>query len=499
MSAPGVPRARYDVVVVGLGPVGVVLTLLLGRLGLNVLAIEREDAIFPLPRAAHVDHEIMRIFQSLGIVDAISPYVRAAPDYEFRNAAGAVLMRFERQGRLGVSGWPLGFNIYQPGVEAILRRGLDDLDSIDARYGVRFAGVIANTPAGATLELVRNGAASQVEARFVVACDGAASPVRDACGIGLDDYLFDEPWLVVDTVAADESGFPAANVQYCDPARPTSFIHMGPGRLRWEFMLKPDEDPARVKTNSGIAELLKPWRTASDLIVERAAVYRFHGLVAQAWRRDSIFLAGDAAHQMPPFMGQGLCSGLRDAANLAWKLGAVIDDPGASDLLATYQVEREPHVRVVIERAIAMGRIVCTLDPSVAKDRDDEMLTRRQVTQPVALPPLDDGVLMPGTPGAGEIFPQPVDRSQMPGYLDDVLGPGAWLISGTRHEMRAGVQAVATADLPPAFAVPLDVWLADREVEAVLVRPDRYVFGSGTAASLVEAYSRWFDQGARVR
>lgn len=499
MSAPRADRVPYDVLVVGLGPVGVVLTLLLARLGLTVLAVERERAIFPQPRAAHVDHEIMRIFQSLGLTGSIAPHVRVAPDYEFRNAAGALLMHFERHGRIGASGWPLGFNIYQPGIEAVLRRSFDEFDTIEARYATGCARIVSNGPSGATVELVREGVTIQVEARFVVACDGASSPVREVLGIGLDDYLFDEPWLVVDTKTSDQSGFPIANVQYCDPARPTSFIHMGPGRLRWEFMLKPDDDPTQMRTDAGIAELLRPWRNARNLAVERAAVYRFHGLVAQEWRRDSVFLAGDAAHQMPPFMGQGLCSGLRDAANLAWKLRAVISDERAGDLLDTYQAEREPHVRVVIERAIEMGRIVCTLDPGVASRRDDEMLARQQVTQPVGLPPLDDGVLMPGTPGAGEIFPQPVDRAAGPIYLDDVLGPGAWLISATLPKVCAGVRPVSTADLPPALAVPLDAWLADRGVDAVLVRADRYVFGSGAAATLVAAYSRWLNRGGAAR
>ena len=492
-------RARCEVLIVGLGPVGVTLAALLGRMGVTVLAIEREPIVFPLPRAAHIDHEIMRIFQSIGMVEDIRPHIRVAPDYEFWNACGDVLMRIERDRVIGASGWPVGFNIYQPGIEDALRRGLEGLDTVDAHYGVAFDAIVANGAAGAAgaaVMLLQGHDRNQVEARFVVACDGASSPVREACGIDLDDYLFDEPWLVLDTVAGD-GGFPKANIQRCDPERPTSFIHMGPGRLRWEFMLKPHEDPSRMKTDDAIAELLKPWRVGGDIQVERAAVYRFHGLVAQTWRQASIFLAGDAAHQMPPFMGQGLCSGLRDAANLAWKLRTVIEDERAEALLDTYQGEREPHVRFVIERAIEMGRMVCTLDPDVAASRDNEMLAQPRIGGPVQLPPLAEGCLMPGTPGAGEIFPQPVDRA-VPIYLDDVLGPGAWLISlaeprglKTPPELRLVDPA---SDLPPALAAPIKAWLAEHAVEAVLVRPDRYVFGSGLAASLVEQYAVWHGQ-----
>lgn len=478
-----------DVLVVGLGPVGAVLAALLGQAGRSVVAVEPQHDVYPLPRAAHLDHEIMRIFQALGITDEIAPHIRVAPNYEFRAADGRALMRFERDGVIGASGWPVGFNFYQPAVERAVRARLDALPAVRVLFGERF--VAFDGAEDADITALISGAAGErrVRARFVVGCDGAWSPVREACGITLDDYGFDEPWLVLDAVVADESAFPPINLQLCDPVRPTTFVHMGPGRLRWEFMLKPDEVPDEMRTPEQVAALLAPWRAAGDIAVERTAVYRFHGLVARHWRLGRVLLAGDAAHQMPPFMGQGLCSGLRDAANLAWKIDAVLRS-GDLALLDSYQAERDPHVRFVIERAIEMGRVVCTLDPARAALRDAEMLADPRIGAPTAFPAIA-GATLDGTPAAGTIFPQPVLPGD--GRLDDMLGAGAWLLHcGGRPPLpAAGLRIVDLArELPRDTALAVVAWLDALALEAVLVRPDRYVFGTGTPQQLVQAWQQ---------
>jgi 3-(3-hydroxy-phenyl)propionate hydroxylase len=238
-------------------------------------------------------------------------------------------------------------------------------------------------------------------------------------------------------------------------------------------MLLPGENPSEIATDDSIRALLDPWKCFERLKIERRAVYRFHGLVARQWRSGRILLAGDAAHQMPPFAGQGMCAGVRDAVNLAWKLRAVVRGEAAPALLDTYQLEREPHVRAVIEIAIAMGRVVCLLDPAAAAGRNAQMLARKAAGErdiALAFPDLKGGLLTE-LPGAGTLFPQWVTTS---GRLDDVLGAGAWLI---------GSDAV----LAP-FAGAVEKWLENHASAAVLVRPDRYVFGAGSAAALAD---RW--------
>ncbi|HLZ84228.1 MAG TPA: bifunctional 3-(3-hydroxy-phenyl)propionate/3-hydroxycinnamic acid hydroxylase, partial [Caulobacteraceae bacterium] len=331
-----------DVIVVGLGPVGAALAALLVQQDLSVVAIDKDLDVYPQPRAAHFDHEIMRLFQQLGVADEVLRHARVPSAYEFRNAAGEVLMRFELDRGPSPSGWPASFMFHQPGLENALRARVAAAPNADVRLGHRFVGLVQD--AGGVTAKVENAAGEPrtVRARYIVGCDGASSAVRGACGIGLDDYQFDEPWLVVDVNVGAGARLPSENLQICDPAGPTTCVLMGPGRHRWEFMLRPDQTAGDVLDDDYVRERLRPWGCADDVTIERKAVYRFHGLVAKAWRQARVLLAGDAAHQTPPFAGQGMCSGLRDAANLAWKLAAMLR-LGASDaLLDTYQTEREP-------------------------------------------------------------------------------------------------------------------------------------------------------------
>jgi 3-(3-hydroxy-phenyl)propionate hydroxylase len=275
---------------------------------------------------------------------------------------------------------------------------------------------------------------------------------------------------------------------------------MSRGRRRWEFMLKPGEDPDEMMRDERVAELLAPWVPVGEIELVRKAVYRFHGLVAKAWRRGRVLLAGDAAHQMPPFAGQGMCSGIRDAANLAWKLAFVLEGSAAEGLLDTYQVEREPHVRSIIELAIAMGRVVCTLDPEAARARDAEMSAAHRATggrgtTPPPQPPLAAGLNL-ASPAAGQIFPQPLDGAGAHAIRrDDALGSRFCLVS--RHAPSApalaSVKAVRASDLGPGT----EHWLEGLGVEAALVRPDRYVFGTGAPDLLLGALARSLDAPAR--
>ena len=470
-----------DVLIVGLGPVGAALAALLGDLNVRVLVAEKEAVVYPLPRAAHFDHEIMRLFQQLGIAEAVLAHARPVPDYEFRAADGQLLMRLPAQPP--GEGWRAGYMFHQPGLERALRAKVAACPSVETRIGRRFAG-LAQDGDGVTVTLDTDVGPETVRARYIVGCDGGSSPVRGALGGDLFDYGFDEPWLVIDVKVGGGARVPTVNLQVCDPARPTTCVLMGPGRHRWEFMLKPGEDADAALADAFINPLVAAW-DVGEFEIERRAVYRFHGLVANRWREGRVLLAGDAAHQMPPFAGQGLCSGLRDAANLAWKLAAVLD--GADEtLLDTYQTEREPHVRDYIELAIRMGRLVCTLDPQAAAQRDAAMLSGQGAPPPFAPAPFAAGHVLAGSPGAGALFAQPFADGV---GLDDVLGPGAWLIARSQAPSAPEVTAVSLSDPRLAgYRAALDAWLTRRDAEAVLVRPDRYVFGAGDPQTLIAAW-----------
>jgi 3-(3-hydroxy-phenyl)propionate hydroxylase len=482
-----------DVLVVGLGPVGATLAALLVERGVPTIAIERDATVYPLPRAVHFDHEIMRLFQELGVAEEVRRHAQDLPAYEFRAADGRLLMRLEPQPETP-SGWHSGYMFHQPSLELTLRDILAASPHAEVRLGWRFEG-LSQDGDGVSATVAAPEGRTTIRSRYVVGCDGAGGRVRQAIGAGLADYQFDEPWLVVDVGLTPGARVPDVNLQICDPARPTTCVLSGPGRHRWEFMLLPGETPDAMLDDEVIRDLIAPW-DCGTVEIERKAVYRFHGLVADRWRDGRVLLAGDAAHQTPPFAGQGMCSGIRDAANLAWKLSAVLAENASDSLLDTYQPEREPHVRAMIELAIGMGRMVCTLDLDAAAKRDADMLARLQSgatpLPPLRPPPLGAGCILTGSPGAGTVFPQPTSgtgRRRL--RMDDALGDGACLIARSPTRLSRDdveVRDVVDEGLAP-FRADLLAWLDAHNAEAVLVRPDRYVFGTGDPASLLAAWA----------
>jgi 3-(3-hydroxy-phenyl)propionate hydroxylase len=478
-----------DLLVVGLGPVGDVLAGLAKLHGLSVIAIDREADIHPLPRAAVFDHEIMRIFQMLGIADEVRSHCRVPDRYEFVTADGEILLDFELADIRPESGWAESYALHQPAVEAALQARIIAL-GVDVRRGVSFQSMSQDGD-GVTAAVDGATGAAQIRARYLVGCDGARSPVREAAGVTLFDFGFDEPWLVLDTICEEPGDLPKTLRQICDPKRPVTYMPMAAPRFRWEFMIKPGEAPADMLEPSAIHALLTPWGCADRVAVERKAVYRFHALVAKAWRRGRVLLAGDAAHQMPPFAGQGMCSGLRDACNLAWKLALVIKGEADAAVLDTYQTERDPHVRAIIETAIAMGRTVCILDEEAAAARNAGMLAQRAAgVQNISIryPDLKHGLLTT-TPGAGALFPQAISGDQR---FDQVLDLRPTLIGRQLPAASApGVRSLELDDpiLSP-FAASLESWLQTQDAAAaVLVRPDRHVFGTGDPEALLQDWA----------
>ena len=469
-----------DVLIAGGGPTGVTLAILLARLGVKVVVAEREAAIYPLPRAAHLDHEAMRILQAAGAADQVFATSRRAARYDFLTARRDVLMRLEGADRPGPGGWPAANMIHQPSVEAALHRSLARLPEARLEHRWELLGFV-DDGAQVVSQIATPEGPRTLRSRFLVGADGARSPVRTAAGIAFDDLRFEEPWLVVDALVDDPSRLPTANLQICDPQRPTTCVLMGEGRHRWEFMILPGETPEQVSEDAFIETLMAPWDVKGAVRIERKAVYTFRARIAERWRTGRVLLAGDAAHQTPPFAGQGLCSGLRDASNLAWKLAAVIRNGAPPDLLDSYQPERGPHVRATIDMAIMMGRLVCTTNPVAAWFRDQSMRLGRALGRAPAGPPgypdLSTGLILAGSPGAGSYFPQALAADGT--RLDDVLGTDAWLLRS----------ADLDDPLLAPFARAITRWLEAHAAEAVLVRPDRYVFGSGAPGPLVEAWT----------
>ncbi len=486
----------YDVAIIGCGPVGALAANLAGKAGLSVLVIDRELSPHPLPRAVHLDHEMMRLFQAAGLAEAIAPGMRETQGHLHIGADHGVIRYMGTAGRPKPFGWANDYFFYQPELERHLRDGLERFAHVTQMMGVELA-AFDQDDVGVTLQLAGVDGAVERRARWVIACDGARSVVRKALGITLEDLHFEEPWLVVDAEVEGPVRFPdlwgvpetadiqQLSVMMCNPARPATIV---PGRgtmRRWEFMLLPGEDDAAMMRADRVASLIEPYLDGVPHRLVRATTYRFHGLIAERWREDRVFLAGDAAHQTPPFFGQGMCHGMRDVANLVWKLNLVIRSVSDDALLDSYQAERDPHVRSVVTAAIEAGRYICELDAGKAVARDNAMRERARSGQTGTaadlIPPYRNGAIASNTPGAGERFVQPrIDDGRL---LDDATGSGWRLFlagdrtAGAAEQLRAlGVSVIPVEDV--ADDGTLSGWFAARGVTAALVRPDGYVFGT---------------------
>ncbi len=314
---------EFDVAILGYGPVGHVAAALLGRAGHRVAVFDRQVSLYPLPRIGHLDHEVMRIVQAVGAAERFERDAYVCSTYDWFNAAGDVLIHFDWS-KPEITGWHPHYLFYQPDLDEVLAASVDALPNVQVGRGWE-ATAITQDGDGVTLDLARRdgGDARRVKARYLLGADGANSFVRRHTGIPWEDLGFHADWLVVDYRPNDpdaEIGIPVAG-QLCDPARPVSmFRRIGHKHCRWEFMLLPGETRDDIERPERIWELLSRWVTPADGTLVRHAVYTFRSGLAGTWRRDRVLLVGDAAHVMPPFLGQGMGSGFRDAINLAWKL-----------------------------------------------------------------------------------------------------------------------------------------------------------------------------------
>jgi len=473
-----------DVVVVGLGPVGSTLAALLGRRGVRVVAVDRDPNVFVLPRAAHIDHVGLRTLQELGILDDLLPEMIPNPGLDFVTADRRLLMRVPGD-QPSWSGLPASMYFHQPGVDRALRAAAAATAGVEVLLGAEMVGL---DDLGDAVEVHLKGRGS-LRASWVVGCDGAWSPVREAAGLQLEDLGFDERWLVVDLLLRDShADLPRHAVHVCDPARPHTTIPMPGARYRFELQLADDEAAAEAIRAQNVARLLTGYLRPEDAEVERAAVYTFHGLVAHAWRQGRVFIAGDAAHQMPPFLGQGMCSGLRDAANLAWKLAHVVRRDGPHTLLDSYESERRPHVRAITQAVIDFGALICARDPAEVDERDRRLLADPRPPErrvPFRLPSLHHGPLV--LDGGGQLFIQPPIDGGGP-RLDDVIGT-RFLVLGRNADAlgscstwwrdRAGALVATVDDLAP-WTAELGSWLDVRDAQFAVVRPDHYTLAVGS-------------------
>ncbi|MHA4818932.1 bifunctional 3-(3-hydroxy-phenyl)propionate/3-hydroxycinnamic acid hydroxylase MhpA [Streptomyces aculeolatus] len=532
-----------DVLIVGYGPVGQVLALLLAERGRRVTAVERWPQAYPMPRAVAFDGEGARILSVAGISEPIGKIGEPSGEYFWKNAADEVLLHIDGTERRWC-GWPESTSMYQPALEAELQARAAVHPGLAVHRGYEVVRLTESPASGApdadgadgagveAVAVAPDGTELRLSASWVVGCDGANSFVRQRIGADVADLGFGHDWLICDVEVHDGREFSPNNLQVCDPARPRTAVSAGPGHRRYEFMRVAGETVEELDTAESAWRLLRLFDVAPEnATLRRHHVYSFEAGYARTWHAGRMVLAGDAAHVMPPFAGQGMTSGFRDANALAWRLDAVLAGRADPAVLGDYEEERRAHVKHAIGMSVNLGRIICQTDPAAAADRDKVMLaTARRAAagnaaagQRSPLHPLKRGFLHLGEKGrpvrpAGALAPQArVATAGGTGLFDDVVGtgfvflsaaePGELLDAAARDRLRewgAHLVRVLPAGTPAEQAGAGEVvdvddvylpFLAGTDAAALLIRPDFYVYGGAAgpaaAADLVaDAYER---------
>ncbi|MFE9093535.1 bifunctional 3-(3-hydroxy-phenyl)propionate/3-hydroxycinnamic acid hydroxylase [Streptomyces sp. NPDC007264] len=536
----------HDLLVIGGGPVGLTLGATWAMLGRDAVVFDRQPHLYGLPRVGHIDHEIMRMLQQLGAEGPTLEDAYETSGYTWINAEGETLLEFP-WGEEGISGWHSDYMqnsaiLEQSLLDRILRSrtvthmpSWEVVDLVQHDDHVELTVERTRTVPGEARPVL-TGERRRFRGRYVVACDGANSRTRRMLGIDRDDLGFNEKWLVVDARIKRPFSLAFDSGQVCDPRRPTTVLPLGKDHRRWEWHLRPDEDPEDFLQPGKAWELLAPFGvTEDDVEPVRQLVYTFEARIAHRWRSGRVFLAGDAAHTTPPFMGQGMCSGMRDVRNLAWKLDLVLAGTAGDPLLDTYQVERHPHVRDWTVISLESGKIPCIIDPEEARKRDEMFRAGFRPPMP-DFPQLVTGILHRGPDGgpvapAGELGLQgrvrvgdrtdlfdrllPTTGFTVVSVTDDprtALGPrrtAALERLGCHfHTVRPPVSAPAGGSGAPSPTGADDIvdvdgtyaeYFRTRGIDVVINRPDLYVFGGGDMAGLAALADDLLDQTAAAQ
>lgn len=495
------------VVIVGAGPVGVTAATLLGQYGVDCLVLDRWDGVYAQPRAVHLDDEIYRVLVRLGIAEQFAAVSRPTRGLQLIDRNHRVFATFDRAGDRGRHGHPRANMFDQPELEHLMRTNLKDQTTVSLRGNVEVTDVAQDGQGRVRVDFTDRltGENESVLATYLLGCDGANSVVRAAIGVTMEDLKFEQRWLVIDVACKVELDQWEGVHQVCDPDRAATYMRIGDTRYRWEFRLLPGETAADFESIEALGSLIGPWVEgipSDQLELVRVAEYTFRAQLANCWRDRNVFLLGDAAHLTPPFIGQGLCAGVRDSMNLSWKIAGVLSGDLPESVLDTYEVERKPHARAVIQLAKLIG-------VSMTRGGGAGDLLRRAIAPRLHwIPGLRDRLLDSETP--------PLRRSELaegrrPGkFLNGRLCPNSVVADDIRYDdvTRGGFVLVTGVPLSPQQRTllagrgtevlgvepgsPLGKWLKRGNAAAALVRPDFTVLRAGRdVAALCEAAPRF--------
>ncbi|MGO1543465.1 MAG: bifunctional 3-(3-hydroxy-phenyl)propionate/3-hydroxycinnamic acid hydroxylase [Gulosibacter sp.] len=477
-----------DVIVIGGGPVGTTALALLGKYGLSAIGLEREQEVWPTARAVHFDGETFRTLQALGVADQFVDATIPMASMHIENEAREVLV-YIPTGQFGSQAWHDDINFHQPDIERLLRRVVTDQENVELRSGVTVTDVV-NDDAGVLVHAVQDdGTEVELRARWAIAADGARSSTRQTLGIVGDKFGEDAQWVVADGHLIDSPGYETDMIFLGHHTRPALWVRLPGTRVRMEFMLMPGDDPEEIVTPEAIERISHGILPVDKFTPDRLAIYNFRGRIAQRWQAGNIFLAGDAAHTAPPLFGQGLCAGMRDIANIAWKMDLVKRGVADARLLDTYESERKPHATFWVEQAANAAVFVQTTDEATAAKRDAFLRENPAASAPVS-PSLGAGLHEGDRDDrAGKLSVQPLLENGT--RTDDLVGlrfviaTSPELFNSLTPTLREAIDADGdiVVLLEPAQTAPI---LEGAHAGALVIRPDRYIFGAADTTADLE-------------
>ncbi len=465
---------KYDVVIVGFGPTGGTLANLLALQGFSILIIEKEKSFYPLPRAVHFDDEIMRVFQTIGITDKFLKHTIINKGTKFVNSKNQVVLDWPRPRSITENGWYPSYRFHQPDLERKLRRRLKDFKKVSVMQSTKVNSLKEEkSSVKIFIENINNNKISEIRAKYIIGCDGARSTIRKQIKAKFQNLGFTQKWAVVDLILKkNKKELPDRTIQYSNSKRPATYCRNVGKRRRWEFAINNAESEKKVLSNSYIWNFLKPWLKPSEASLERKTIYTFQSAISKKWKKGRVFLAGDAAHLMPPFMGQGMCAGVRDASNLAWKIAYCLKNNHSEKLLNTYQSERYSNVIEYIKTTVKMGEFVNAVGTSNITGEVSSTQNGQKSMKSIK-PKLGKGLGKINDKNRGKIFPQ--FKLKNGKSLDNKFFDKPLLIISSKYKKKLPKKINY---INSNTAKGLNEYMLNLKIDAFVVRPDRFILNS---------------------
>ena len=465
---------KYDVAIVGFGPTGGTLANLLALQGFSILIIEKEKSFYPLPRAVHFDDEIMRVFQTIGITDKFLKHTIINKGTKFVNSKNRVVLDWPRPRSITENGWYPSYRFHQPDLERKLRRRLKDFKKVSVMQSTKVNSLKEEkSSVKIFIENINNNKISEIRAKYIIGCDGARSTIRKQIKAKFQNLGFTQKWAVVDLILKkNKKELPDRTIQYSNSKRPATYCRNVGKRRRWEFAINNKESEKKVLSNSYIWNFLKPWLKPSEASLERKTIYTFQSAISKKWKKGRVFLAGDAAHLMPPFMGQGMCAGVRDASNLAWKIAYCLKNNHSEKLLNTYQSERYSNVIEYIKTTVKMGEFVNAVGTSNITGEVSSTQNGQKSMKSIK-PKLGKGLGKINDKNRGKIFPQ--FKLKNGKSLDNKFFDKPLLIISSKYKKKLPKKINY---INSNTAKGLNEYMLNLKIDAFVVRPDRFILNS---------------------